>query len=371
MAQLFSPLRLAMREFANRVVVSPMCQYSALDGVANDWHFVHYGALANSGAGLLVVEATAVEARGRITPGDLGLYSDACEAGLRRVVENCRRYGTSALGLQIAHAGRKASAHVPWQGGRPLSPEDGAWETLAPSAVPFAPDWHVPRDMSAQDMAEVKAAFVATTERALRLDFDAVELHGAHGYLMHAFLSPLANLRDDDYGGSAENRMRFPLEVAAAMRAVWPKDRVLGARISGSDWLDGGLTVDDAAVFAGRLKDLGYDYVCVSSGGVVPRANIPVGPGYQVPLAAEVKRRTGLPTRAVGLISTPEQAEAIIASGQADCVALERAFLDNPHWGWLAAHALGADVKRPPQYERAAPKLWPGAPTLPLSVQAA
>jgi NADPH2 dehydrogenase len=362
MSALFSPLPVGGIELVNRMMVSPMCQYSAVDGVAQDWHFVHYGMLANSGASLLVCEASAVEPRGRITLGDLGLYSDACEAALRRVVATCRRIGTAALGVQIAHAGRKGSAHVPWEKrGAPLAPEEGAYETIAPSAIPFDDGWHVPRGMTVADMNSVKSAFVATAERAARIGFDAVELHAAHGYLLHEFLSPIANKRTDEYGGDSDRRMRFPAEVAAAVRGVWPRDRILGARITGSDWLDGGITVADAVLFAARLKELGYDYVSVTSGGIAPRARIPVGPGYQVPLAAEVRRDTGLATCAVGLIAAPAQAEAIIAGGEADLVALARAFLDNPHWGWAAALDLGGDVKRPPQYERADPRLWPGA----------
>jgi 2,4-dienoyl-CoA reductase-like NADH-dependent reductase (Old Yellow Enzyme family) len=362
MSALFSPLALGGRELANRIMVSPMCQYSAVDGVAQDWHFVHYGALANSGASLLVCEATAVEPRGRISLGDLGLYSDACEAALRRVVATCRRIGSTALGVQIAHAGRKGSTHVPWEkGGTPLAPEEGAYETIAPSALPFDAGWHVPREMTRADMDTVRTAFVATAERAVRIGFDAAELHAAHGYLLHEFLSPLANKRTDEYGGDAERRMRFPAEVAAAVRGVWPRDRILGARITGSDWLDGGITVADAVLFAARLKELGYDYVCVTSGGVAPRARIPVAPGYQVPLAAEVRRDTGMTTCAVGLIAAPAQADAIIAGGSGDLVALARAFLDNPHWGWAAALELGGEVTRPPQYQRSDPKLWPGA----------
>jgi 2,4-dienoyl-CoA reductase-like NADH-dependent reductase (Old Yellow Enzyme family) len=361
MAGLFSSIRLGGRELPNRIMVSPMCQYSAAEGCAGDWHFVHYGALANSGAAMLVVEATAVEARGRISLGDLGLYSDTCEAALGKVLEYCRRYGTAGLGVQLAHAGRKASAQVPWQGGKPLGLGEGAWDTIAPSALPFDTGWHTPREMMAGEMREVREAFVAGAERARQIGFDLIELHMAHGYLLHQFLSPLANRRTDAYGGSVENRMRFPLEVAAGLRAVWPEDRILGARLTGSDWAEGGLTDDDAVLFAARLKDLGFDYVCLSSGGIVPGIRIPVEPGYQLPFATKVKRATGIATCAVGLIAAPSQANAIIAEDQADLVALARAFLDNPHWAWNAALELGEEVRRPPQYQRADPKLWPGA----------
>jgi 2,4-dienoyl-CoA reductase-like NADH-dependent reductase (Old Yellow Enzyme family) len=361
MTHLFSPIELAGLTLDNRVVVSPMCQYSADDGCANDWHLTHLGMLANSGAGLVVVEATAVERRGRISHGCLGIYSDACEQALARVVAHCRHIGTAKLGIQIGHAGRKASAQRPWDGGQALAAEADPWPTIAPSAIPFGAGWHTPRAMEADDLAAVRTAFVTSAERAVRIGFDAIELHLAHGYLMHAFISPIANRRSDGYGGSRDARMRFPLEVAAAVRAVVPRRIALGARITGSDWTDGGLTPEDAVAQAAALKEAGLDFVCVSSGGIAADTRITLGPGYQVPFAETVRRGTGMPTRAVGLIATPAQAEAIIAEGKADMVAMARAFLDNPHWGWHAAQALGAEVRRPPQYLRAAPKTWPGA----------
>jgi len=250
---------------------------------------------------------------------------------------------------------------MPWQGGKPLGPGEGAWQTLAPSAVPLDPTWPTPNAMSKDDIARLKADFTATAKRAARLGLDLIELHAAHGYLLHEFLSPLANQRTDEYGGSLENRMRLPLEIATAVRAVWPSGKPLGARITGSDWLDGGLTPADAIAFTKALKEVGFDYVDVSSGGIAAEARNPPGPGYNVPIAEEVKRATGIATRTVGLIVAPKQAEAIIAEGKADMVALARAVLDNPHWGWHAAQSLGAEVKLPPQYLRAAPKLWPGA----------
>jgi 2,4-dienoyl-CoA reductase-like NADH-dependent reductase (Old Yellow Enzyme family) len=361
MAGLFSPIRLAGHELPNRILVSPMCQYSAQDGLAGDWHLVHYGALANSGAGTLIVEATAVEPRGRISPGDLGLYSDASEAALDRVVAFCRRHGTAALGVQLAHAGRKASAHVPWQGGKPLSPDEGAWESIAPSALGFDVGWPTPRKMSAAEMHAVRAAFVGSARRAHRIGFELVELHMAHGYLLHEFCSPVTNRRTDAYGGSAENRLRFPLEVAADLRAASPMDRILGARVTGSDWMEGGLTEEDAVRLAACLEDIGFDHVCVSSGGIAPGVRIPAAPGYQLPFAARIKRDTGITTVGLGLIAAPAQAERIIADGEADLVALARAFLDDPHWAWAAALELGAEVRRPPQYQRADPKFLPGA----------
>jgi 2,4-dienoyl-CoA reductase-like NADH-dependent reductase (Old Yellow Enzyme family) len=358
---LFTPLALRGLTLANRIVISPMCQYSAEDGSATDWHLLHLGSLSVSGAGLLMIEATAVERVGRITHQCLGLYSDANEAALGRVVAACRRYGNTPLGIQLAHAGRKGSAHRPWEGIRPLAASEGAWTTVAPSALALDEGWPVPRALTAEDLDALVAAFVKTTERAARLGLDLLELHCAHGYLLHEFLSPIANRRDDAFGGSIADRMRFPLRVAAAMREAWPAEKPLGARITGTDWLAGGLTVEDAVAFAKALKEIGCDYVCVSSGGIVPHAPIPVGPGYQLDLAARVRRGAGVPTRAVGLVAEPHQAEAVIASGQADMVAMARAFLDDPRWPWHAAEALGASAAYPPQYMRSRRDLWPGA----------
>jgi 2,4-dienoyl-CoA reductase-like NADH-dependent reductase (Old Yellow Enzyme family) len=338
-----------------------MCQYSAEEGSANDWHLLHLGTLAVSGAGLLMIEATAVAPEGRITLGCLGLYNDSNEAALARVIAACRRFGNTPLGIQLAHAGRKGSAHKPWEGIRPLGPEEGAWTTLAPSAVPLDADWPTPGALTAADLDRIEEEFVTATRRAARLDLDLVELHCAHGYLLHEFLSPVANRRTDNYGGSLENRMRFPLRIFRATRRLWPREKPLGVRISGTDWLDNGFTLDEAVAFAGALKEAGCDYVCVSSGGIVPKAPIPVAPGYQVSLAARIRRDTGILTRAVGLVAEPHQAETVIASGQADMVAMARAFLDDPRWPWHAAEALGAKVAYPPQYERARAELWPSA----------
>jgi len=360
---LFSPLRLADLNLPNRIVVSPMCQYSANDGVASDWHMTHLGMLANSGAGLLVVEATHVERFGRITHGCLGLYSDACEAALERVVAHCRRIGSAKLGIQLSHAGRKASAQRPWEGGKALPSGEDPWPTIAPSAIPFGPGWHMPRAMTEDDMARVRAAFVDAAKRAVRIGFDAVELHLAHGYLLHGFVSPISNTRNDGWGGALEGRMRFPLEIAGAVRAVVPRGTAFGARLTGSDWLDGGLTVADAVALAKALKDAGLDYVDVSSGGVSTQgqARVPRDPGYNVAIADQIRCEAAIATRVVGMIADPKQAEAIVVSGQADMVALARAFLDDPHWGWHAAQVLGGDVTHPPQYQRAAAAIWPGA----------
>jgi 2,4-dienoyl-CoA reductase-like NADH-dependent reductase (Old Yellow Enzyme family) len=337
-----------------------MCQYSAEDGMANDWHLMHLGMLSNSGAGLVILEATAVEPDGRISPGDLGLYNDAAEAALARVIAACRRYGISKFGIQISHAGRKGSSAAPWLGGKPLAPHEGGWQTLAPSALPFAENAAPPRSFSDEDFVRVREAFIDSAERALRIGFDALELHAAHGYLLHQFLSPITNQRDDAYGGTLENRMRFPLEVFEAVRAVWPHDRALGVRISGSDWLEDGLVLDDAVAFAQALRGRGCDFLDVTSGALAPRANIKIGPGYQVPFAAEIRRQTDLPVMSVGLIVQPEHAERIVASGEADMVAIGRAALDDPRWGWHAAEKLGAAISYPPQYARAAPPVWPG-----------
>jgi NADPH2 dehydrogenase len=361
MSKLFSPIRLGGQDFANRIVVSPMCQYSAVHGDATDWHLVHLGSLCMSGAGLVVLEATAVEDIGRITHGDLGLYNEENEAALTRVLGFCRRHGSAKLGVQLAHAGRKASAQVPWEGGRALGEGDDPWETVAPSAIPFAEGWHTPREASAADLDRIEAAFVAAAERAVRLGFELIEVHAAHGYLLHQFLSSVSNRRGDDYGGSLENRMRFPLRVFAAVRAAVPAETAVGARITGSDWIEGGIDVNEAVAFASALKAHGCDYVDVTSGGLALNAKIEIGPSYQAPFAEAVRRGAEIPVWSVGLIVNPQQAEDLIAEGRTDMIALARTIMDNPHWPWEAAQVLGGDVHRPPQYARAAPKLWPGA----------
>jgi 2,4-dienoyl-CoA reductase-like NADH-dependent reductase (Old Yellow Enzyme family) len=360
---LFAPLALGPIEIANRVVVSPMCQYSAEDGSATDWHLQHLMQLAIARAGLVVLEATAVERHGRITHGCLGLYCDANEAALARVLAAVRRVAGAGtrFAIQLAHAGRKASCRRPWEGGEPLAPGEHPWPVVAPSAIPFADHGPVPEALDEAGLERVASAFRQAAVRAVRLGFDAVELHAAHGYLLHEFLSPLCNRRQDAYGGPLEKRMAFPLRVAREVRAVIPGHVALGTRITGTDWAAGGLDADAAAAFAAALKDIGVDYVCVSGGGAVPHLKIPVAPGYQVPAAARVKAVAGIATCAVGMIADPEQAQAIVASGQADCVALARAFLDDPRWVWHAAQRLGAHISYPAQYARAAPNAWPGA----------
>ncbi|MBF0557274.1 MAG: NADH:flavin oxidoreductase/NADH oxidase [Nitrospirae bacterium] len=363
MSQLFTPLQLGPLELTNRIVVSPMCQYSADDGVPGDWHMHHLMQLGCSGAGLVMVEATAVERRGRITHGCLGLYSDSNEAALGRVMSAVRRIaGQTRFGIQLAHAGRKASANRPWvDEGRPLAPGEDPWPTVGPSSSPYVEGWPIPEALDKDGMQRIIAAFSSAAARAARIGFEVVEVHAAHGYLLHEFLSPFANMRTDSYGGDFNKRMRFPLEVVGAVRAALPAGIVLGVRITGTDWLEGGLTLDDAVVFANELRSLGVGYACVSSGGITRSVKVPVGPGYQVPLAERVKKESGIAVRAVGMILTPEQAEDIVSSGKADMVCMARAFLDDPRWVWHAAEKLGASIQYPPQYERAQRSVWRGA----------
>ncbi|WP_321475135.1 NADH:flavin oxidoreductase/NADH oxidase [uncultured Paludibaculum sp.] len=349
---LFSPLKLRGLTLPNRVVVSPMCQYSAVDGFANDWHLVNAGSRAVGGAGLFIVEATGVEARGRISPGDLGIWSDDHIAPLRRIVDFLHSQGTAA-GIQLAHAGRKASCDLPWLGGKQLSLENGGWQTVAPSAIPFYEDERAPAELTKAEIAQLVSLFADAARRALAAGFDVIEIHGAHGYLLSEFLSPLANRRTDEYGGSFENRIRLPLEITDAIRAVWPADKPLFYRITASDWADGGWTIDDTVRFASILKQHGVDLMDCSSGGTVPHVKIPVGPGYQVPFADRVRNEAGLPTGAVGAITEAAQAEAILSEGKADLVLLAREMLREPYWAILAAKQLGAAPRVPPQYSRA------------------
>ena len=353
---LFQPISLRKLQLSNRIMVSPMCQYSAADGNANDWHLIHLGQLALGGVGLVCIEATAVEAIGRITPGCLGLYSDDNEAALRTLLTALRRQADTPLALQLGHAGRKGSSHTPWDGGQLIAPGAGGWAPIAPSALPFSPTEPPPLEMNAADLVRVREAFVHAAQRAARLGIDAIELHTAHGYLLHEFLSPLANRRSDAYGGSLENRLRFPLEVFSAVRKVWPEDKPLGVRISASDWIEGGWDLPQSIEFAQRLKAAGCDWIDASSGGLAPEQKIVLGPGYQVQFAEAIRRETGIPTIAVGLITEPRQAEDIVAAGRADMVALARGLLFDPHWAWRAAAELGGQVRAPKQYWRAPPR---------------
>ncbi len=354
MSALFSPLRLRGVELRNRIAVSPMCEYSSRDGLPNDWHLVHLGARAVGGAGLVITEATAVSPEGRISPGDTGIWSDAQAAAWRRVARFIREQGAVA-GMQLAHAGRKASTDVPWRGGKSIREEAGGWTPVAPSALPFSDDSPAPRALSPGEIAGVVEDFAAAARRALEADFGAVEIHMAHGYLLHQFLSPLSNQRSDVYGGSLENRIRLPLAVAGAVRAAWPDDRPLLVRISATDWVDGGWDLEQSVELARRLCAEGVDLVDCSSGGQVPHARIVLGPGYQVPFATAIRERVGIATGAVGMITEAEQAEAIVASHKADLVLLARQMLRDPYWPLHAAHVLGVDVPWPVQYQRAKP----------------
>jgi 2,4-dienoyl-CoA reductase-like NADH-dependent reductase (Old Yellow Enzyme family) len=353
MALLFEPLLLRDVRVPNRVMVSPMCQYSAAaDGFATDWHLVHYGSFALGGAGLVCLEATAVEARGRISGHDLGLWTDAHAERLAPVVRFVAAQG-AVPAVQLAHAGRKASALPPWEGGGFLEPAAGGWPTVAPSAVPFD-GGPTPRPLTAGEIADIVAAFRAAAARAREAGFQAVEIHAAHGYLLHQFLSPLSNRRDDRYGGPFENRIRLLLETVESVRGVWPERLPLLVRLSATDWAEGGWNADESVELARRLHHHGVDLVDTSSGGLIPAA-IPVGPGYQVPFAARIRREAGVPTAAVGMITTPEQAETILRDGSADLVAIAREFLRDPRFPQRAARALGVDLPWPPPYQRAKP----------------
>jgi 2,4-dienoyl-CoA reductase-like NADH-dependent reductase (Old Yellow Enzyme family) len=355
---LFSPFTLRGLTLPNRIVVSPMCQYMAEQGSATDWHLMHLGQFAMGAAGLVILEATHVSAVGRITHRCLGLYRDENEARLRRALDFCRAHGVVKLGIQLAHAGRKASVHTPAEGGKPLAAGENPWTTVAPSAIPFGPGWHTPQALTRQGLAEVRQQFVDAAARSARLGLDLVELHVGHGYLLHEFLSPLANQRSDEYGGGSANRMRFPLEVFAAVRAAWPADKPCGVRVSATDWVDGGWTPEETVAFARELKALGCDFVDVTSGQVDPRQQIPFAPGYNVPLAEKVKKEAGVPVMAVGMITRAQQAEQIVASGQADLVAVARAMMDDPRWAWHAARELGAETAYAPNYQRCHPSVW-------------
>jgi NADPH2 dehydrogenase len=355
MSALFSPLTLRELTLRNRVVVSPMCQYSAEDGAATDWHLIHLGGLAMSGAGLLFTEATAVEPDGRISPADLGLYDEATEAALCRVLRAIRKHSGIPIGMQLAHAGRKASSRAPWDGGGLIAPEEGGWLPVAPSAVPQKEGEPPPAALDADGLTRIRQAFVDTAQRAVRLGIDALEVHAAHGYLLHEFLSPLSNRRTDEYGGSLENRMRYPLSVFEAVRAAVPGHLPVGVRVSATDWVEGGWDLVQTIAFASELKARGVDWIDASSGGVSSAQKIRLGPGYQVEFAQAIKEATGVTTIAVGLITEPEQAEAIVAEGKADLVALARGILYDPRWPWHAAAQLGATVEAPPQYWRSPP----------------
>ena len=359
MPHLFDAFSLRSLTLANRIIVSPMCQYSSVDGFSNDWHFVHLGSRAVGGAALVLTEATAVTADGRISPQDLGIYDDGHVAGLGRIVRFI--HGQQAFaGIQLAHAGRKASTAPPFAGGRGVAPGDGGWEPVGPTGIAFSPTYPVPRSLTATELAGIVAAFGRAAARAAEAGFDVVEIHAAHGYLIHEFLSPLVTTRTAQYGGSFDNRVRLCLDVVDAVRGVWPDHLPVIVRISSSDWKDGGWDIEQSVALARRLRDRGVDLVDCSSGGAVADATIPLAPGYQVPFAERIRREAGIPTGAVGLITDAAQADAIVRGGQADCVLLARELLRDPYWPLHAARQLGHLVPWPTQYVRAAPANTPG-----------
>ena len=354
MTQLFDPLKLRDIVLSNRIGMPSMCQYSAQDGMANDWHFVHYSSRSVGGAALMNMEATAVSPEGRISPADLGLWNDEQIAPLARIVRFVREQGV-VIGLQLAHAGRKASVSLGWQAQRPLGGKEGGWPVLAPSAIPFGDGYPLPQELDAAGIKQLVAQFVASTRRAREAGFQTVEIHAAHGYLLHQFLSPLTNRRTDNYGGSFENRTRLVREVVTAVRAAWPERLPLLIRLSATDWVEGGWNADETVELCGMLKTLGVDLIDVSTGGLVPSAKIPVGTGFQTEFAERIRREAQIPTAAVGLITSPEQADHIVRTGQADVVLLGREMLRNPYWPLMAAKTLGAATSWPVQYLRAAP----------------
>ncbi len=352
MSHLFSPFRIKSIELKNRIVVSPMCQYSSEDGFANDWHLVHLGSRAVGGAALVITEATAVSPEGRISPFDLGIWKDEHMEMLKKITVFVEQQDAVA-GIQLAHAGRKASHAQPWKGGKQLNKNEGGWPTAGPSALAFTAQETAPAALTSEGIEKIKGDFRAAAKRALKAGFKVIEIHGAHGYLIHEFLSPLSNQRDDQYGGSFENRIRLLLEVIAAVQLEWPGDLPLFVRISATDWTEGGWTVEDSVALSKVLKTKGIDLIDSSTGGNVAAAAIPAGPGYQVPFAETIRREAGIPTGAVGIIVSAEQAEEIIASGKADLVLLARELLRDPYFPLRAAGTLGAEIGWPVQYERA------------------
>lgn len=352
MSKLFTPLSIGAVTFRNRIFVSPMCQYSSGDGLPNDWHLVHLGSRAVGGAGLVMTEAVAVSPEGRISPDDGGIWSDAHADAFRPIARFITQQG-AIPGIQLAHAGRKASTDSPWRGGGPLGPSARGWQPVAPSPLPFAPGHPEPRELTGSDLDALESTFIAAVRRAHSAGFQVIEIHMAHGYLLHQFLSPLANLRTDEYGGSFENRIRFPLRIVRAVRAAWPDELPLFVRLSVTDWAEGGWDLGQSVLLARRLKTLGVDLLDCSAGFVVPDEPIPFGPGFQVPFSLAIRSATGIMTGAVGVITDPAQAEQIVATGQADVVSLARQILRDPYWPLHAAKALGVEIPWPDQYLRA------------------
>ena len=351
---LFSPIKIADLELSNRIAVAPMCQYSAVDGVMTDWHTQHLMQLGYSGAGLVMIEATAVERIGRITHHCTGIYNDFCEQSIKKIIDQAKSVSpiNTAFGIQLAHAGRKASTQRPWEGRKSLTEEENPWRTAAPSSIAFDEGWHIPDYIENKDLERIKNKFVEAALRSVKVGFDLIEIHGTHGYLFHQFLSSISNQRNDNYGGTLENRMRFPLEVFKAIRDALPNKFPLGMRITGTEWDKDGIDEKEAIIFSKELEKIGCNYVCVSSGGNTPNPKIPIGPHYQVHLAKTIKENTSMVVRAVGMITDPIKANEIIKSKEADMIAMARAFLTNPRWVWDAAKALNHEIEVPPQYSR-------------------
>lgn len=359
MSKLFQSMQLGPMVLKNRLVVAPMCQYSATDGSATDWHLQHLSNLACSGAGTVMIEATAIERIGRISHGCLGIYTPTAELALKRIISFIKSIRPEVkVGIQLAHAGRKASTQIPWQGGGPLTIEEDAWQTVSSSTIAFDNGWHLPTTLTETQIHHITERFADAARRAVNAGVDIIEIHATHGYLLHQFMSPLVNKRKDDYGGSFDHRIRFAMEVVESIKKVTPSAVALGMRITGSDWHPEGWQVEDACELARRIKEKGVHYACVSSGGIIPHVRIAVKPGYQVEFASKVRHASGIVTRAVGMIRDPQQAEDILQRGDADLIALARAFLYDPRWGWHAAVALGDQPEGPPQYERGLPPMW-------------
>lgn len=354
--KLFSPLRIRNLELENRIVIAPMCQYSAENGCMSDWHAMHLGQLAQSGAGLLTIEATAVSPEGRITYGDVGLYDDQSEAAIRKVLQSVRKWSGIPVAIQLAHAGRKASTYKPWDRHGQIPPDqEGGWQTLAPSSIPYSEGYTVPTALDDKGLAEIRSQFSSAAKRAASLGIDLIQIHAAHGYLLHQFLSPLSNQRTDNYGGSFENRVRFPLEIFDVVRDAFPSEKAVSVRISATDWVEGGFCLEEAVAFSKMLEVRGADAIHVSGGGLHPDQEIQVYPGYQVPFARAVKAAVNIPVIAVGLITEPEHAEAIVSGGDADFIGVARTVLYDPRWPWHAAAKLGARVHAADQYLRCQP----------------
>jgi len=349
---LFSPIQLRSITISNRIAISPMCQYSAVEGNANEWHMSHYMLMATSGVGMFVIEATAVSKQGRISYGDLGLYSSSNEDRLARVVKSCKKYSETPIACQLSHSGRKGSVNLPWEGGKHLTDDNSGWDTVSASAIARYDGATIPSALDLNQLNDIRQDFIKATKRAIKANLDIVELHIAHGYLLHQFFSPISNHRVDEYGGSLANRMKFILEVVSDVRSTWPSDKPIGIRVTAQDWLDGGSTINDCVDLVLELKEIGIDYICVSSGGIIPITNLVSGIGFQVKFASEIRKRTGMVTRVSGEINDYKTAQKIVESADADIIAIGRSYLNDPRWAWRAAIGLKAEVVVPKQYNR-------------------